>query len=837
MREESMSGRPAEWWEGIAHDARYVLRSLRRSPLFTATVVVTLALGIGANAALFSVLDRFFLHAPGGVREADQVRRVVWRHWDRRRGSTADATNYNYPEYHALAEAMPRGLETAAYFTDPNARLGEGGHASAAVVTYVIDDYFDVLGVGPAVGRLFRGDEHTTRVLSPVAVISWRLWHDRFALAPDIVGQTVTVGSHRYAIIGVAPEEFRGIDLDPVDVWVPRNTLGSWQDWSPTRVETPMMVNLHILVRVPPSPGAAARAEASATASLRGYVTAMDTTAQARLAPLRNAVDAGFQGAEARMSTRLTGVALLILLIACANVANLLLVRTMQRRREIATRIALGVSRGRLVAQLFTESLVLATIAGATVVASSGWLGLVLRRALLPNVHWETQALELRTCAFTALAVVLTGVAAGLIPALHASRTDLSRALRGDSGGGASHRARARSVLLVTQVSLSVVLLAAAALFVRSLRNVESVDTGYEADRVAYADVLPDMTFSPQDRETYREIGAVLPEAASRIARIPGVERTALSFMGPLQGFAYYPVFLPARDSAPTLNRMGPFTQFVSPDFFNVTGMRVLEGRSLTADDRLGAALVALVNITMARTFWPGERAVGQCVVIGKREDPCRTVIGIVSDAHYLRILEDAAMQLYVPLAQADSVVVPGAVLIRAQPERLRGVTASARDVIGTTTGKWGTPRALTMADVLAAELHPWRVGAELFSAAALLALLVAAVGVYGSIAYSVSQRTHEMGVRVAVGADVTHILGLVVGGGVRLVGIGVVVGTVIVLALGRLVASMLYGVTPHDPAVLIIVAVTFVVVAILACLIPAWRAARVDPVTLLRAE
>ena len=179
----------------------------------------------------------------------------------------------------------------------------------------------------------------------------------------------------------------------------------------------------------------------------------------------------------------------------------------------------------------------------------------------------------------------------------------------------------------------------------------------------------------------------------------------------------------------------------------------------------------------------------------------------------------------------------PGAVLIRAQPERLRGVTASARDVIGTTTGKWGTPRALTMADVLAAELHPWRVGAELFSAAALLALLVAAVGVYGSIAYSVSQRTHEMGVRVAVGADVTHILGLVVGGGVRLVGIGVVVGTVIVLALGRLVASMLYGVTPHDPAVLIIVAVTFVVVAILACLIPAWRAARVDPVTLLRAE
>jgi putative ABC transport system permease protein len=828
--------------EAFLDDARYALRSLARSPVFTASVVLTLALGIGANTALFTILDRFFLQQPGGLNDAHQTRRVVIHIADQQHSARNAATTFNYPEYRTIADAMPAGFRSAAYFTQSDVRLGADRRASQGVVSYVVDDYFGVLGVRPAMGRVLQAEECSTRVLSPVAVLSYAFWRSHFALAPDIIGQQIEVASHRYTVVGVAGEDFTGIDLSAVDIWVPRNTLGSWDDWTPTRAESPKMVILQSLVRPPVSPESNAQGEGLATVALRHGGWTADSTATATFESLRTAVNLGAQGTEARMSLRLAGVALFILLIACANVANLLLVRTMQRQREIATRIALGVSRARLISQALTESAILAAIGGVAALVCSAWSTPILWRALLPQVQSKVAGFGPSTFVYAALLVVLTGLATGIVPALHAGRADLYRSLHGNPGGPASYRSGIRPVLLAAQVSLAVVLLAAAALLVRSFRNVEAIDTGYDAERLAYAEVQPDMTFGKRDAEAYRAIGAMLPDVAQRLARVPGVEGTALALRRPLQPPGFWPVFLPGRDSTPKMNRGLPFTHVVSQGFFTVSGMHMQDGRALREADGTGAEPVVVVNTSMAKTFWPGERAVGKCIIVGKRESACRTVVGVVADAHYLGIFEQPAMQLYLPFAQADSasltgIPYPGSILIRFRAGSPASSAAGVKDVFISMTKALGTPTIKTMAEALAPIQHPWQLAADLFAGAALLGLLVAAIGIYGTIAYTVSLQRHEIGVRIALGAQHGEIMRSVVQSGLRVVGIGVVAGLALVLALGKLIESMLYGTTSHDTATLIVVPVTLVAVGIAACAIPAWRSGKVDPVMLLRSE
>lgn len=835
-KEEVRATRGVEVIEHLAQDVAYALRGLRRAPGFTIAVVLTLALGVGANTVVYTILNRFFLRTPGGVRDANEIHRIVLHYVDQRRAQQT-VTNFNYPEFRGFADAMPPGFRSAAYFTNHSDRLGVDRYGSSGVVTYVIGDFFGLLGVEPVAGRRFRDEETSTRALSAVAIISYRLWQSRFGSTPDVVGRTIEVGAHLYTVIGVAPEPFSGVDLDAVDVWVPRNSLGSWDDWSPDRVETPRMTNLHVLVRGPSTRGARAKGESEATSWLRSSGMVPDSTATATFASLRTAVDVGFQGTEALMSVRLAEISLLILIIACANVANLLLVRTMQRNREIATRLALGASRNRVVAQILTESLLLAALGGAAALACAVWLSPVLSHAILPTVHWQSTGVSPGTFLLAMLLVVLTGALTGIVPAMHASRSDVQQSLRGDPGSGVSRRTGVRSAMLAMQVTLAFVLLAAATLLVRSALNVEAINTGYETGRLAYAEVLPGMTYSKHDAEASRSIGLRLPAVAVQLARVPGVESVALSLRAPLHGFAVYPVFLPGRDSMPTLNRNPPLTQVVSPEFFGVTGLHVVDGRTLQADDRAGSAPVVVVNQTMARTMWPRQRALGNCIIVSTRDAPCRTVVGVVSDAHYYGIFDAPAMQFYMPFGQADTSLYPGVILIRSQMGRLVSTTVAVRDAFTAMTQSWGTPTVRTMDDALAPILHPWRLAAEVFAGTALLALIVAGVGIYGTVAYTVSQQRHEMGVRLALGARRSGILRLVVGGGLRVVGIGLVVGAILVLVLGRLVTSMLYGTTAHDPVMFLVVATSMLAVAVAACAIPAWRAAHLDPVALLRSE
>jgi predicted permease len=530
------------------------------------------------------------------------------------------------------------------------------------------------------------------------------------------------------------------------------------------------------------------------------------------------------------IATRLAGVTLIVLLIACANVANLLLARGLQRRREIAVRLALGVSRRRLVLQLLAESTAVSLMAGMVALLFAIWSTSALRSAVLPNTAWGESVINFRIVLIVLASSLVTGIAAGVVPAVQVSNPDLAAALKEGGGSGSVQRSRTRAALLVVQAALSVVLLAGAGLFLRSLGRIQGVDIGYDAKRLIYAQVSSD-----EDESHGDELGAALPLVMQRVRQMAGVEQATLSEYIPMAGLSIMTLRFPGRDSVPKLNGMPPFMNPVTPSFFGVSGMKVHTGRIFTDADRHGAPPVVIVNEAMARTVWPGESALGKCFFVGGRSDACSEVVGVVSDAHSLKIVELPLMQYYLPLAQSGDHA--NILMIRVDPRRANAVAKDTKAILAKSLGAWAIPNVRRMDEILARELRPYRLGASLFSAAGLLALLVAAVGVFSSIAYSISQRMHEMGIRIALGARTTQIVRLVLGEGLRVVLLGIVIGTGITLAAGRLVASFLFGTTPHDPVVLGTVVSLLIMVAACAALVPALRAARSDPANALRAE
>jgi putative ABC transport system permease protein len=826
--------RKREIVESFVLDLRYLVRSLRRSPTFVVSAVLTLALGLGANAALFAILDRMFLQAPAGVSEPGQLRRV-YHSYVNSQGVRQTIANFSPPEFRALAAAAPAGMSVTGFTTRAQVHLGRDDSAPQGVVTYILGDYFGTLGVRPMAGRSFDPDERRAEVFAPVAVISDEFARARHGSEQNAIGKAFDMGSHRYTIIGVAPPGFRGTDLYAADAWVPMNTMGMWTDRDMQWYERKGTLMIRTIARAS-DPAAFPAFQPVAASAIRSAAMRPDTLSGAVFGPIQEALAPGFNRSEQAIATRLAVVALTILLIACANVANLLLSRALQRRREIGVRLALGVSRARLVRQLLTESLVLAVISLAAALAVAVWTATALRHALLPDVQWGAPAIGWRAIAFAAATAVLAGLAAGLVPALHASRPDVTRVLKGGARGGGLPRSRVRSVLLVSQLAMSCVLLAGAGLFVRSLQQVESVDTGYDQQQIIFASLRSD----PELGKRSTELDALLKEAAGRIEQLPGVEHVAYTENVPMYGFSFVNNFLPDRDSVPLLDGSGPIVSFLSPGFFATMGMRLIAGRDFDANDRTGAELVLLVNAAMAKNIWPGESAVGKCLILHKRENPCRRIVGVVSNAHFGRIIERPSMQFYVPLAQEGDegrTGRAGALEVRAAPGRAAAVTPQVRRILASMGWAGSTPWTRTLAEQLAPELRPWRLGAALFTAAGFLALLVAAVGVYGTIAYTFSQRTHEIGVRIALGAQGANIIALVLRSCVTVGVVGVVIGTAVSLGAGRFAAPLLYQTSPRNPVVLGGVAIVLLAVAVLAGLVPALRAKRVDPNEALRAD
>ncbi len=832
----------------LRQDFLYALRSLRRSPGFAVTVIATLALGVGANTALFSLADRLFLQEPAGVVDPGSLRRFYER-TDHTFGSVLSiGDRFGYPQYLAVRQGIADGAQTAAYTPPDSVRVGDDAPPARGV--YATANFLPMLGARAALGRVFGPDEDRMGSGALVAVISDAFWRARFGGDRRIIGRVVAMARQRYTVIGVMKPRFTGIDLTPVDVWFPLatypspklGTLSWYESWRSTEA-------LRILARPLPQTPNEWLASAATAAFDRGEfanVPAHADSGTLLTGPIQAARGPSIRpDREVIITTRLIGVAFMVLLIACANVTNLLLLRAHRRRREVAVRLALGVSRARLVGQLLTEGAVLAVIAGTAALLVGVWGALALRHAVLPPGDAGGAILNWRIAMFAISVAVVTGLVAGLIPALGASRPDLTTALKsGSREGGTSEQSMFRAALVLVQAALSVVLLVGAGLFVRSLDSASAIDVGFDADRLVSATVFfadPQGHYVSYFDESHMvEVNAGLTRVAMRMRQIPGVQSAAVATSPPMLGFVMPALYLGDGRQAPDVFGVPPTVITATFDYFRTVGAHLVRGRLFTERDDARAEAVAVVNETAARAFWPGRDPLGQCLTMTHATGPCMRVIGVVRDVHVMGLVQKPIANLILPSAQqhGDGMFAhPGYLLVRVIPAQRAAVIAALRrtvqDEFPTAEPPWIESSTTNMRN----ELAPWRLGASLFSAFGLLALIVAALGMYSVRAYSVSQRTHEMGVRMALGARGAQIMSLVIREGVRVVLVGIAIGVAASLTLGKLVASLLYGTSPRDPLVIAVVAVLLTVVGVLASAVPARRAAHTDPVVALRAD
>jgi len=827
-----------ELFDTVRQDLTFSLRALRRSPGFTLVAVLTLALGVGANVTMFGIVDRLLLRPPAHVRDPELVRRLYFT--ELRRGEPHTVPNMSYPRYVALVESMRPEAAVAAFY-DTELVLGEREVARRARVTLATASYFPLLGVRPAAGRFFTAEEDTPPVGARVAVIGHALWTDEYGGSPDAVGGTVTIAGSRFQIVGVAPAGFTGVGPERVDAWVPVSALGGELLGPYVKEPWHQAANagwLRGIARLR-SEDAIARGEQLATAAYRRTMESAGRAGagvdslrpRATLEPLL--LERGpDRTPSARIAVWLAGMSFSVLLIACANVANLLLARALRRRRETAVRVALGAGRGRLVAQFLTEGMLLALLGGAAalLVAQSG--GKLVRDILVPDVEWGSALLDGRTLALAGAAVVAAGLLTGLVPALQASAVDLAGSLKAGAREGGGRRSLTRGALVVVQAALSLVLLVGAGLFLRSLHAARSVELGFEPDRVLTVNL--DLAGAGYSND---ESVALYEQLHEQLARLPGVEHASLGVTEPFATTINYDITIPGRDSVRLPPSGPPRVNAVTPEYFTTMGTRLVAGRGIAPGDRRGAARVAVVNQTMARALWRGGSSIGERVCFPELEGgACFEVVGVAQDARWNSLRDAPTMQIYLPLAQNPSSLPLRVLYLRAAGEPAAIARAVQRE-IRTLAPRVPFADVEPLAENLEPQMRPWRLGATVFTVFGVLALVLAALGLYGVIAYDVAQRMREMGVRVALGARAADVVRLVVGEGVRVAGIGVVAGTVVALAAGRWVGPLLFDTAPDDPLVLGAVALTLFGVSVAASLIPAWRATRVAPGVALRAE
>ena len=833
------------WWEPFWHDVRYAARGLRRKPGFTAAVALTLGLGIGANATMFSIVDRLLFRVPAYLAAPDRVHRLNLGEMTESEGEFITGT-MSYKRYVELTE-WTSTLDRTAAFTGATLALGVGDAAREMPIAAVSSTFWGLFDMTPVIGRFFTADEDRPPDGTFVGVLSYGYWQSSFGGRADVIGSTLNVGSRTYTIIGVAPKDFSGVSLTTPAFYVPITAYASTQfsqrGDGPFGGRRPNYHDAHnirwmeMLGRRKPGVTVDAATTDLTNAFLRSRIAQEAVSPNIRptafvkprviVSPIMRERGPN-QGKDTKVTTWLVGVAAIVLGVACANVGNLLLARAFSRRREIAVRLALGVGRGRLLRQLMTESLMLATFGAVAGLALAHWGGGVLRGVLLENVAWPSTFGDPRVLGFTLLATLVAGVLTGLAPALHAGRGDIAGTLKSGAREGTYHRSRTRVALLITQGALSVVLLVGAGLFVRSLRNVRTLDFGYDPTRIAYTEIKMrgvrlDSIASDALRERLLDAARALPfvESAARTITVP-------FWMSMNQD-----LYVAGIDS---VNRLGDFLyNGVSPEYFATVGTSIRRGRGFTAADSRNAPRVMVVSESMARKLWPSRDAIGQCVRIGADTVPCTHVVGIAEDQRLDRLTDAEGLQYYVPIDQEQRGT-GGGLFIRARGDASARTEALRRELQRSMPGV-SYVTVTPLEDILGPQTRSWTLGATMFTVFGALALLVAAVGLYSVIAYNVAQRMHELGVRVALGARSPDVVRLVVGEGMRVSLLGVAIGSLAAFAAARYVGPLLFDVSPRDPLVFGAVIVVLVVVALAASLVPALRASRVDPSVALRAD
>jgi predicted permease len=816
-------------------DLRYVLRGIRHSPGFATTVVATLGIAIGANAAMFGIIDRLMLRGPSHVVEPDRVVRLYATEKTPFGASTESVLGF--VSYTRLREHA-HVFEDLAVYSRTEATVGIGLDARRVPLGRVSWTFFPLLGVKPLIGRFFGPDEDRPPRGADVVVLDEGFWRRSFGGDRAILGRTVIIGGRPFTVVGIAPQGFTGVELERRDAWVPIS-LTDWgpsTDWATTWTSS----WLQIVGRLKPGISFD-QADADVTTAHRiAYDGPSDDTrrtASFSVAPLRFG-RSGQEQTETRVARWLVAVAAIMLAIACANVANLFLARAARRRREVALRLALGVGRGRLVRLLLAESVSLGLLGGAAGLVVTFVGGRFVRSVLLPNVAWTDTPVDLRVLVVTTLTAFATGVVVGLAPARESTRIELASALKSGIREGGGRRSRTRSVLVVTQAALSVVLLVAGGLFLESLSRIYGLRLGVEPDRIVTVSLdwpaLGDMPESARAQERLRR-NLFYDQALTRVRSLPGVDRAAVVVGTAFQSAFSVDLRVPGLDSVPKLRGGGPYALAVSDDYFATAGTRLVRGRAFTKADVASAARVTIVNETTARALWPNRDPIGACLMIDTL--PCAAVVGVVEDVHRFNLKEDAAMQCYIPLGEERALGFGGRQMFIRPRGDLATLQATLRAEMLRMNPGISFVRIQLLQDSIDPKIRPWKLGATMFGLFGVLALLVAAIGLYSVISYIVAQRTHELGVRIALGARAGEIASLILRYGVGLVVIGLVIGTVLALNAGRWIQPLLFDTSPSDPVVFGGVAAVLLAVAVLACVMPAWRASRVDPIEALRTE
>jgi putative ABC transport system permease protein len=801
--------------EAFLQDLRYAVRRIARSPGLVAVAVLSLALGIGAKSTMFSIADGILLR-PLPIEDPAGLIAV----WSKTQGSRGN--KFSYPEYLDLREQAQSFSGLAAY-DRRGGLLQVGGETELLHANPISENYFSVLGVRPALGRAAFTDPS-----EPAVVISYNLWQRRFGGDPNIVGRKVVLSRTDVVVVGVAPRNFRGLERHlAIDVWIPMPTWAAMGGAQELRDRSSR--HLQIVGRL------------KSSASLPLARAELDTVAS-RLAaayPASNLKTTYLAQQEARpalgniiLGSLLLAPVGLVLLICCANVAGLLIAQAETRRQEMAVRLSLGASRWRIFRLLLTESLLLSLLGGALGLLLAAWL-IRLFPALLPAgpISFDVR-MDSRVLVFTLFASVLATLIFGLVPARQATKTDVSPVLKGVETNIRQGRWRfsLRDVLVVGQVTFSFVLLATAALLLRSLLFMLNMDAGFDSGKqMLIVRIVP----------AFLEVGpeknlALHEEMVERFRSLPGVKRASYSRRFALSGSgggATREVVIPGYVAPSGKETWDIKYNAIAPGYLQTVGTSLLRGRDFHRGDHAASQPVMLISDAMARQFWPNEDPVGKSLRVTATD---RQIVGIVKDIKINRLQESNEPYIYLPFAQAPSGETTLVIETTGDP---RTLVSAVRQEIRRTGPNLPVLDIITLRDQMDAAVYDQKMPAELAGGLGLLGMFLAAVGLYGVVSYAVNRRAHEIGIRMALGAQRADIAAMVLRQGMRLVAVGTVLGALATLGAGRLLGGLIYGVSPHDPlslaaSVLVVVAITLV-----ACYLPARRAARVDPMVALRFE
>ena len=807
----------------FVRDLHYTLRTLRKNPGFTVVAVIALALGIGVNTSIFSLYNALALR-PLPVKDPGRVVRLFQTH-----AGESGAGVFSYPKYLDYRDRSSV-LSGLAAWSWTSAAMGTGERVENVKAMLVSGNYFDVLGADTAAGRTFVPEEDRTPESHPVVVLSNSFWERRFARDPEVVGRAIFLNGKPFTVVGVVAHNFVGTDPEAPEIWLPIMMKATI---APERGAGILQSRnghwLEVIGRMKRGvswPQARASMDVLARQLAQTYPEEKDSGVILATATF---LPPNVEEVSKPIAMMAMGAVGLVLLIACANVANLLLARATARQKEIAVRLSLGATRARLVRQLLTESLVISLLSGVAGLLLAAWSSSVLMRVMKPpfvgTLNFDVKP-DLRVVGYAIVVSLATSIIFGLVPAFHASKPGLNDLIKAAKG----RRTWASGLFVMAQVGLCAVLLVAAGLLLRALGRAQTTDPGFDTKHVLALSL--DLRL-----HHYDTVAAVAFErrVADRLRSVPGVKAVSLAATVPLgTAFMGTDVAIEGHEPKPGAPGLGASQNVVSPDFFETLGIPILRGRGFQDADWNKGPEVAIINETMARRFWPGQEAIGKRLRVGESKLYAE-IVGVVKDTRSSFLWQADEPYVYSPAKAENNPAPDMRILVRVggDPRPLLGVLAGVVRELDRNVQVSLKP----MDENLEIWIWPSRVGATLAASFGLLALILAAVGIYGVVAYTVSRRTHEIGIHVALGAQRGDVVRMVMGHGMVLVVAGAAAGLAAGFAISRLLARFLYGLPAGDPVTFGAVAAALVVVGLIANYVPARRALRVDPMVALRYE